>query len=158
MSFNVPDPFMTDDADFDDPSSGFDKLATHDNVGRVMLILVKDFEKGITTRYSKVPGDTAAVDVDAFVFGWGTDGFTGDVTQYDGCRVFQRFIVGQLKPRVGKPPIVAVLSTRAADKGTAFVLDPATDEHKAFVRKWLSEQKAAAKASAPKPPEDPFAM
>ena len=156
MSFTIPDPFLTDDQDFADPSSGFDKLCKTENVGKVLLILVKDHEKGITTKYSKVPGDTEAVDVDAFVFGWGPNGHTGEVEQYDGVRVFQKCIVGQLRPRVGKPPIVATLVTKPSAKGNdAFVLDPASDEHKAFVRKWLAEQKATAKK---KEPEDPFAM
>lgn len=140
----VTDPF---EDEFSDPTTGFDKL--QDYKGELVIIMPKEYLQGLTTKHSKVPGDTDAVDADFWVVTGSSAG-----KEVDLARVFSGGLVSQLRRSLGKK-VLGRIGSQDFSKGPGWVINPATDADKVLARQYLADRttrKAAQKAS-----EDPFA-
>lgn len=154
---------MTDP--FANPTTGFDKFNTLENVGRLAIVWPLEYEKGLTTSYSKQPGDAQSVEMNVLFV---TD---ANNTAYDGTednpyeylelvKVFSGPLVGQFRKAQGKM-VLGRLGQRPSQKGNpAWVFNPEDDpaERAKAVKalEWFQAEQARQKAQKGST-SDPFA-
>jgi hypothetical protein len=131
----MPDPFSN-------PQSGFDKI--QDYAEFALIVTPKGYVSGLTTKHSKSPGDTDAVDADVVVLY--PDGAVKEIPM---SRVFPGGLVSQLRRSMGQM-VIGRLGKQDTPKGEAWVLNQASEEDRALGVAYL-EAKAQGKLKTPAP-------
>jgi hypothetical protein len=114
---------------FTDPSGG-QKIT--DYLGRLLLITPLELVEAIQTSV----GTSDAVRADVVVL----DGDDAP-DELSGMLVFQKVLLAELKPRIGKSMLLGVLKTRPTTKkgqSDPYVLEIATDDQKEVARMYLA--------------------
>jgi hypothetical protein len=131
---------------FNDPASGFERI--QDYAEFPMIVTPRNYVTGLTTKHSKTPGDTDAVDVDVVVLH--ADGTFKEIPM---LRVFPNGLVSQFRRSIGQM-VIGRLNKVPTPKGEAWNMATATAEDKALGIRYL-EAKNAAKLKTPAPTQTP---
>lgn len=137
------DPFAKAKGRLARAQAAFDQVITEDFKGRLLLIQPTEYHDKVVTKFTK-PGEdgTPAVTADAAVL----DGDEG-LVEFPGTMIFAKFVVAQLRPQIGKEPVLGVLVTKPSQKGhDAWFIDSdvVTDEQFAAGIAYLDAKEAEA--------------
>lgn len=123
------DPFAKAEGLFDKAQTNFEKIADYED--RLLLVFATGQTFGVETEYG--PQDPIQADVVVL------DGEEAP-KQIDGMMIFQRVLIGQLKGKINKRPVLGVLTKKPGQKGRdAWILDSnvVTTEQVAVATKYL---------------------
>jgi hypothetical protein len=114
---------------FQQPSQG-DQVKVAELVGCLVLIWARDFREDITTTFG--PSDAVACDIHVL------DGAKGG-EKFENTLVFQRVLIGSLKPAIGGDPVLARIGQGIAKPGQSapYMLNPYTQTDAAIATGYI---------------------